>query len=146
MMGFWRANCCRPCWAHGLLPSWSWAKWLDWKKSFWRPFIYYWSLTLPSSAKPGIWGPSTIKLVYFLSLDCFGRWFSHDLAATRYMRSPQLWNLSILGPSIVLEGGFHIMWWWIPHARYMWWWVPRALCLLSLSSCSTTRAVLALPH
>jgi hypothetical protein len=41
----------------------------------------------PLSTKSGIWGPSTIKPIYFWSLGCFGRWFSHDLAATRYMRS-----------------------------------------------------------
>jgi hypothetical protein len=62
-----------------------------------------------SSAKPGILGPSTIKPVYFWSLGCFGRWFSHDLAATRYMRSLNYEIYFILGPSIVLEGGFRIM-------------------------------------
>jgi hypothetical protein len=72
--------------------------------------------------KTGYLGSLEYQIRLFLSLGCFEGWFSHDVAATQYIRSlnyekclffvPQLSKLFIF-PLTVLEGDICMMWHWV---------------------------------
>jgi hypothetical protein len=75
----------RPVWFGPAFGSFEFGRNFGRKKSFWVVHRLPKSNFRPSSAKPDIWDS---KSGYFLSLSCFGGWFSHDFAAIEYIRSP----------------------------------------------------------
>jgi hypothetical protein len=104
--------------------------------------IYYQSLSTfrPSRVKPDIWGPSTIKSGYFWSLDCFGGWFSHDVAPTGYIRSLN-YQICLFFCHSTLKSIYFFFdsfgRWYShdaalgQHVRYMWRWDPCHMAILS---------------
>jgi hypothetical protein len=86
------------------------------------PHPQNWVSEVPQLSNPFIFGHLVVLKVIFAWFGC-----------NQIYEIPQLSNLFILGLSTVLEGGFHIMWWWVTHARYGWWWVPRVMWLPSFS-------------